>query len=693
MSRGPSALSALIAVDKPVGMTSFDVVARVRRAVGERRVGHAGTLDPAATGVLVVGIGQATRLLGQLTLERKGYRARIDLGSETTTDDAEGEATATAEVPERLLDSELAARAVRSLEKTRTQVPPDYSAISVGGRRAYALARAGERPALAPRPARVFRAALVEVLPDERAWVVDLDVSKGTYVRSIARDLGRELGCYAHVGALERTFAGPVGLSDCVSLGELVSGGVGLVRTRCLDPARALGLARRPLVANELAAVSSGRPIACGVAADEHGAHEPAPSERVCLVWDGGLVGIWARRGSHLVCEANFPQAIEGVRPDLSQVGPVFALGPHAERQLVRESILWHAGSQERTHPFSLLDGSATGRLSFWGAEPPATRASGEGQSDEQPFVCVLGAFDGLHRGHRTLIARAREEARRRSARLAVVTFSPDPASVLEGPWAPRNLLGTSDRARALMACGIDLLVTVDFTGELAALTYERFVRDVLGGLMSVSALVVGSNFRLGAGGAGTVDALAELGRAHGFDVIGMDLVDVGGTPISASRIRALVEAGAVEDAADLLGRCHFVWGQVEHGRGEGTGLGFPTANVRVDRSVCLPAEGVYAGFVVRGTGALTAWPAAINVGVPRTFEPGAEGQAFLEATLLGFSGDLYGQYVYVVFVRWLRGPERFSSVDELTRTVLANVDWVRRSLGESGVELAGVSA
>ena len=157
MSRGPSALSALIAVDKPVGMTSFDVVARVRRAVGERRVGHAGTLDPAATGVLVVGIGQATRLLGQLTLERKGYRARIDLGSETTTDDAEGEATATVEVPERLLDSELAARAVRSLEKTRTQVPPDYSAISVGGRRAYALARAGERPALAPRPARVFR--------------------------------------------------------------------------------------------------------------------------------------------------------------------------------------------------------------------------------------------------------------------------------------------------------------------------------------------------------------------------------------------------------------------------------------------------------------------------------------------------------------------------------------------------------
>ena len=129
MSRRPSAFSALIAIDKPAGMTSFDVVARVRRAVGEKRVGHAGTLDPAATGVLVVGIGQATKLLGQLTLDRKGYVATFQLGSETTTDDAEGEVTRTAEVPAELLSNGcLAAERVGALVGELDQVPPSFSA-------------------------------------------------------------------------------------------------------------------------------------------------------------------------------------------------------------------------------------------------------------------------------------------------------------------------------------------------------------------------------------------------------------------------------------------------------------------------------------------------------------------------------------------------------------------------------------
>ncbi len=700
MSRGPSALSALIAVNKPAGMTSFDVVARVRRAVGERRVGHAGTLDPAATGVLVVGIGQATKLLGLLTLDRKGYRTRIDLGSQTTTDDAEGEIVASSEVPARLLDAHVASGVVRSLEGTYDQVPPVYSAISVGGKRAYALARAGEDPKLAARPASVFRASLLEVLIDERAWVIDLEVSKGTYVRSIARDLGRDLGCYAHVGALERTFAGPVGLDDCVSLDELVAGGVDLVRARCLDPTWALGLARRDLAPSELLSVSNGRPIELGHVVDRHAERDPRPQERVCLVWDGALAGIWARRGARLACETNFPQAIEGVQPTLSQMGPATPLGAGAGRRLVSASLLDRGEDVGCELPFSLVDGAATGRLVV---RRPASDAVDQGAGPlawahaighERRFTCAIGAFDGFHRGHRALLARAREEADRAGARLAVVTFSPDPARVLDGADAARDLLCVEDRERALLGSGVDLLVTVDFTTALAALTYERFVCDVLEALVELTGLVVGSDFRLGALGAGTVDALTELGRARGFDVVGMSLADALGGPVTASRIRGLVAAGKVEEATGLLGRCHFVRGQVEHGRGEGTGLGFPTANVRVDAHACLPAEGVYAGFVVvPDEGALVAWPAAINVGKPLTFEPGAEGQAFLEATLLGFSGDLYGENVRVVFARWLRAPERFSSVDELERVVLGNVEWVRRTLGECGMVLRGEGA
>ncbi len=293
-----------------------------------------------------------------------------------------------------------------------------------------------------------------------------------------------------------------------------------------------------------------------------------------------------------------------------------------------------------------------------------------------------------MHRGHRALLARARRRARDLGCRLAAVSFSPDPSHVLaRTPSA--ELLSDEDRAAFLLGCGVDALVTLRFTPEFAALPHDRFVREVLGALMDVRAVVVGSDFRLGAGGAGDVAALARLGERDGFEVEGVALEDEGGLPISASRVRALVGEGRVEDAAALLGRCHYVTGTVEHGRGEGTGLGFPTANVRVREGACLPAEGVYAGLVCVATdGPQRAWPAAINVGMPRTFSPGEEGQPFLEATLVGFEGDLYGTCVSVVLARWLRGPRAFPSVEELVRAVSDNVGWVRATLGERGVDV-----
>lgn len=284
------------------------------------------------------------------------------------------------------------------------------------------------------------------------------------------------------------------------------------------------------------------------------------------------------------------------------------------------------------------------------------------------------------------MIARACREADARGDVLVVVTFDPDPSVVLTPQRPQKALLSGPDRLRALRSIeGVDRLEVVEFTPELARLPYERFVREVLGARVGLDAIVVGSDFCLGAGGAGTVEALAQLGRTDGFDVIGMDLLDADGAPVTATRVRALLGEGRVEDAAGLLGRCHFVRGAVVHGRGEGTGFGFPTANVSVPEGLCLPAEGVYAGYVVVGE---LAWPAAINVGKPRSFSPGEEGQSFLEATLLGFSGDLYGREVAVAFARWLRAPRTFSSVEELERVVLSNVSWVRDTLGESGVDL-----
>lgn len=310
-------MNALIAVNKPIGMTSHDVVSRVRRALGEKRVGHAGTLDPAASGVLVVGIGQATKLLGLLTLDRKSYRARIEFGSQTDTDDAEGEVIAASEVPAALSGEAFAEEALAQLVGEQDQLPPAYSAISVGGKRAYALAREGKQVELAPRRVTIHSASLVAIEgggDTPLVWTCDFDVSKGTYIRSIARDLGSSLGTHAHLCGLVRTSAGSVGLEDCVALDELAERGSELVAERCLDPAAALGLPVREVRLEEIADISCGRRIDMGVVALGGREREPRPAEKVSLVWDGALAGIWERRGLELACSVNFPQAIEGVR-------------------------------------------------------------------------------------------------------------------------------------------------------------------------------------------------------------------------------------------------------------------------------------------------------------------------------------------------------------------------------------------
>jgi tRNA pseudouridine55 synthase len=210
-------LSGLIIVDKPAGLTSHDVVARVRRIAGTRKVGHAGTLDPMATGVLVVGIEKATKLLGYLTLTEKEYQATIRLGQSTTTDDAEGEPLESA--PRPIAEDELAAT-VAELTGEIQQVPPKVSAIKVNGQRAYKLTRAGEAPELAARPVTVHEFAITAVR--EVSGFTDLDATvrctSGTYIRSLARDLGARLGTGGHLTALRRTRVGPYTEADARTL-------------------------------------------------------------------------------------------------------------------------------------------------------------------------------------------------------------------------------------------------------------------------------------------------------------------------------------------------------------------------------------------------------------------------------------------------------------------------------------------
>ena len=303
---------------------------------------------------------------------------------------------------------------------------------------------------------------------------------------------------------------------------------------------------------------------------------------------------------------------------------------------------------------------------------------------DDRPAVLAVGAFDGLHLGHRALVDAAISDAHAKGVACLAVTFDPDPSEVLFPSSAERRLLATDDRVEGLLALGVDGVVVLEFTTTLASLSPRRFVGEVLCACCDPVAIHVGSNFRFGAGGAGDVCLLRELGRELGFEVRESALLMAGGDRVSSTRVRNLLALpDMLDEANELLGRAHFLRGAVEHGRGEGTSFGFPTANVRFPRRSCMPAQGVYGGYAVMGD---SAWPAAINVGAPPTFS--GPDELFLEANLIGFEGDLYGREMAVVFVEWLRASRPFSSTDELERVVLGNIDWVRTNLGDGRVEV-----
>lgn len=249
-----TAESGLIIVDKPQGWTSHDVVAKIRKLAGTRRVGHAGTLDPMATGVLVVGVEKATRLLGYLTLSEKEYTGTIRLGETTDTDDGDG--SIVRRVPANNLTRPDLLRAIAGLTGEIQQVPPGVSAIKVDGRRAYRLTRDGQAPELAARTVTVreFDAGQMRLA----GQVLDVDVrvtcSSGTYIRALARDLGAALGVGGHLTALRRTRAGPYLASQAAGLDQLAE----RLELIPLSQAAADAFARRDLSAGEARAIAHG---------------------------------------------------------------------------------------------------------------------------------------------------------------------------------------------------------------------------------------------------------------------------------------------------------------------------------------------------------------------------------------------------------------------------------------------------
>ncbi|MDP1792618.1 MAG: bifunctional riboflavin kinase/FAD synthetase, partial [Acidimicrobiales bacterium] len=296
----------------------------------------------------------------------------------------------------------------------------------------------------------------------------------------------------------------------------------------------------------------------------------------------------------------------------------------------------------------------------------------------ERGAAVTIGAYDGLHLGHRAVIRELRHLAESRGALSAMVTFDRHPAEVVRPESAPCRLTSLDQKLELLESTGLDLVYVVAFDTNRASETAQEFVKEVLVDGLAARAVVVGHDFHFGKNRGGNVEMLQHEGAVHGFDVLGMRLVNAGDAAVSSTRIRSLLLEGEVASAAGLLGRPHEVRGTVMHGDARGRDLGFPTANVAVPDGVCMPADGIYAALYTTTDG--ISRPAAVSLGRRPTFYVDAQA-SLLEAYLLDFDGDLYDQPAAVSFVARLRGEQRFENVEDLIKQMHADVIATRAAL------------
>jgi riboflavin kinase/FMN adenylyltransferase len=296
--------------------------------------------------------------------------------------------------------------------------------------------------------------------------------------------------------------------------------------------------------------------------------------------------------------------------------------------------------------------------------------------------VVTIGVFDGVHRGHADIISRAVAQARQRGVPSVLMTFVPHPSEVVRPGSHPPVLTTIVRRAELVEQLGVDVFLALPFTLEFSQLPADEFVHRALVEGLHASGVIVGENFRYGHKAAGDVAELQRLGARFGFTAEGVTLLRDGETTLSATYVRSCVQAGDMAAASEALGRPHRVDGIVERGDRRGRELGFPTANLRTEQWTAVPADGVYAGRAVR----LDEWGrtapgpplgvAAISVGTNPTFEVR---QRRVEAFVLDFDGDLYGDALGIEFLDRLRGMERYDSVDALVEQMHKDVARTRQ--------------
>jgi len=292
--------------------------------------------------------------------------------------------------------------------------------------------------------------------------------------------------------------------------------------------------------------------------------------------------------------------------------------------------------------------------------------------------VVTIGMYDGVHRGHQHLLEATVRRAHAAGISSVAVTFDPHPSEVVRPGSHPPILTSVNRKAELLAELGLDALCVIPFTADFSRLRPDEFVHSALVAHLHAAAVVVGENFRFGHRAQGTVDTLRELGERFGFQTESVGILRAGDVPLSSTYIRACVAAGDMSAAEAALGRHHRVEGIVVRGERRGRELGYPTANVESPVHTAIPADGVYAGWLIRDGKPL---PAAISVGTNPTFSGVLRR---VEAFVLDFSDDLYGEHVAVEFVSRLRGMERFDKVEDLIAAMDGDIARTRRILTET---------
>ena len=296
--------------------------------------------------------------------------------------------------------------------------------------------------------------------------------------------------------------------------------------------------------------------------------------------------------------------------------------------------------------------------------------------------VVTIGAYDGVHRGHQAVIDQVRQQAEILDARSVVVTFDRHPASVVRPESAPLLLTDIDQKLELLANTGLDATCIVKFDETSSRETPTNFVKRVLVDGLSAKRVIIGEDFHFGHKRGGNVALLRELGPKFDFDVVPIELISRGDgvdEPVSSTAIRRALAGGQVELATQLLGHHFEVRGKVVHGDERGRQIGFPTANIEVPSQICRPADGVYAGVLTRADGAKHV--CAINLGRRPTFYEHAN-SSMLEAHLLDFDGELYGEIVKVSFSHFLRGERKFENIDALKAQLKNDIEQTRAVCG-----------